>query len=260
MKQIKGIAVKKKYGQHFLRKQSVVDHMINAVSLNKTSSVLEVGCGDGFLTKTILQAPSSRLWIFEIDPEWVEYVRDNIHDERLTIFEENILDIDVAILQPFKPWTFLSNIPYQITFPILHLIQKNRELFAEGVIMVQEEVAQKILKTRGRGYGYISLFFQHYFEWKKLEKILPEAFYPPPKVHSRLLYFKPKKQVVPITNEDDYWKYIKACFRQPRRTLKNNLQQSQYDITKLSSDILALRAQQLGMDELLALWNQLVSR
>ena len=65
-----GIQLKKGYGQHFLRDQSVVDKMIAQVTLTPETSVFEIGCGDGFLTKSILQTPIRRLWVFEIDPEW----------------------------------------------------------------------------------------------------------------------------------------------------------------------------------------------
>lgn len=259
MKQVNGIPVKKQFGQHFLRNQSVVDSMIDAVQLDKTSSVLEIGCGDGFLTRSILQTPIARLWVFEIDHDWVIYVRNSINDNRLEIFEQNILDIDPTILELHKPWVLLANLPYQITFPILHLIQRNRVLFSEGVVMVQEEVAQKILKTSGKGYGYPSLFFQYYFEWKKMDKIAPDSFYPPPKVFSRLLYFKPKKDIKPIPNEIEFWKFIKACFKQPRRMLKNNLVQSHYPIEKVPEEYLMLRAQQLSMDDLLMLWKRIKS-
>ena len=124
----------------------------------------------------------------------------------------------------------LSNLPYQITFPILHLLQKNRDLLKEGVMMIQEEVAQKIVKTSGRGYGFPSLFFQHYFEWKLLQKVPPGAFLPPPKVYSRLLYFKPKKDVIQIPDEPKFWEFIKRCFAQPRRTLRNNLASTHYNM------------------------------
>ena len=257
MKQVEGIPVKKKYGQHFLRWQSVADHMIEAVTLTENSSVLEIGCGDGFLTKTILHTPAKRLWAFEIDSDWVHYIQKTINDDRLTVYEENILDVDFSRFEPYKPWILLSNLPYQITFPILHLIQRHRQLFAEGVVMMQEEVAQKILKTKGRGYGYVSLFFQHYFEWKKLEKIPPKAFYPPPKIDSRLLYFKPKTKLISIENEEAFWKFIKICFSQPRRTLKNNLQQSHYDLEKVPAEFFSLRAQQMSMNDFLHLWRLL---
>jgi 16S rRNA (adenine1518-N6/adenine1519-N6)-dimethyltransferase len=252
-----GIPIKKQFGQHFLRWQSVVDHMLNEVVLDKKTSVFEIGCGDGFLTQSIIQHPIKQLWVFEIDPQWAAYVRKKITDKRMTIFEQNILDLDWSIFEADKPWTLLSNLPYQITFPILHLLYKNRHLLAEGVIMVQEEVAEKILKTHGRGYGYASLFFQYYFNWKKLEKVPPKAFEPPPKVDSRLLYFKPKESVEQIPDEQVFWEFIKLCFRQPRRTLKNNLQQTHFDISLISDEMLALRAQQMKIDDFLLIWKKI---
>lgn len=250
-----GISLKKQFGQHFLRDQSVIDHMLAKVSLTPESSIFEIGCGDGFLTSSIVQHPCARLWIFEIDHEWAEYVKKTYPDPRLTMHEENILDVDFAPFEPFKPWTLLANLPYQVTFPILHMLQRNRALLQEGVIMIQEEVAQKIVKKSGRGYGYPSLFFQHYFDWALLQKVKPTAFYPPPKVDSRLLYFKPKKNVQEIPQEQEFWKFIKACFKQPRRTLKNNLAQQHFDSSKIPEETLILRAQQLSMSDLLRVWD-----
>lgn len=249
-----GIAIKKQYGQHFLRDQSVVEHMLDQVTLTDSSSVFEIGCGDGFLTQEIVKHPLARLWIFEIDPQWAGFVKNSIKDKRLSMFIENILDLDFKRLEPFAPWTLLANLPYQITFPILHLLQKNRLLLAEGVIMVQEEVAQKIVKTSGRGYGLPSLFFQHYFEWKLLNKVPPGAFLPPPKVYSRLLYFKPRKKLVEIPNEPEFWKFIKLCFLQPRRTLRNNLNSTHYDTSHFSEEVLKLRSQQMSMQDFLKIW------
>ena len=136
----------------------------------------------------------------------------------------------------------------------MHWFQKNRHLIKEGVIMIQEEVAQKIMKTSGRGYGFPSLFFQRYFSWRMLDKVPPGAFFPPPKVNSRLLYFKPHYEVEAIPDEEGFWRFIKACLQQPRRTMRNNLTQSHYDINKLSQDLLNSRAQQLSMDDFIKLW------
>lgn len=257
MAQSHGIALKKQYGQHFLRDQKVVEHILENVTLSTDSSVFEIGCGDGFLTREIVKHPFARFWIFEIDPQWAGFVRNSIKDKRLTVFEDNILDVDFKRFEPNKPWTLLSNLPYQITFPILHLLQKNRELLKEGVVMMQEEVAQKIMKTSGRGYGFPSLFFQHYFEWKMLQKVPPGAFLPPPKVYSRLLYFKPKKDIIQIPDEPKFWEFIKRCFAQPRRTLRNNLSSTHYDMSKIPEETLKLRAQQMSMDDFLKLWKLL---
>lgn len=254
-----GIPLKKKFGQHFLRDVRIVHTMIFAVEINATTSISEIGCGDGFLTKYILETPAARLRVFEIDPDWAHYVQETFKDDRLTVITENFLDIDFAQLEEHKPWTVLANLPYQVTFPILHRFQEYRHLLKEGVVMVQEEVAQKIVKQRGRGYGYPSLFFQHYFEWVLLDKVPPTSFHPAPKVFSRLLYFKPRSNVIPIPEEEKFWKFIHYCFKQPRRTLKNNLAHTHYKMDKIAEATLALRAQELSMKDFLEIWGLILS-
>jgi len=252
----KNIQLKKKFGQHFLRDKKIAQEAVHKVSTDG-ASVFEIGCGDGFLTQEILKTDCQRLWIFEIDPEWATLVKDRFRDDaRVTVFQENILDADFSSFEQHKPWTLIANLPYQITFPILHMLHRNRHLIAEGVIMIQEEVAQKIVKTSGRGYGYQSLFLQHHFDFQLMSKVPASAFYPPPKVVSRLIYFKPKQTVAQIPDEQNFWKFIKICFRQPRRTLRNNLNQAHFDTTVISDAILGKRAQQLFMEDFLELWNQ----
>lgn len=259
MARTKGITLKKRYGQHFLRDERYPNVMFDAVVLSEQTNVLEIGCGDGFLTRAILKHPVARLWVYEIDKEWADHVGAQIADNRLTLFVENFLDVDLSGLQPYAPWTVLANLPYQVTFPILHRFQEIRLLLQEGVVMMQEEVAQKIVKTSGRGYGFVSLFFQHYFEWKLLEKVPPTAFYPKPKVFSRLLYFKPIKKVIAIPNEHAFWQFIKKCFAFPRRTLRNNLKGTQYTVDRISQEILSLRAQQITMQDFLQMWQKINS-
>ena len=255
---LQGIELKKRYGQHFLKDRTYVDRMIEAVHLDSTISVMEIGCGEGILTGAILENSCKKLQVFEIDRQWAEHVQQKYgSDDRLSITLNNVLDERWDELQSQAPWVLLANLPYQITFPILYLLQKNREMFLEGVVMVQEEVAQKIVKTSGRGHGYSSLYFQHYFDWKLLDKIAPEAFYPAPNVFSRLLYFKPRKEVQEIPNEVEFWKFIKLCFNQPRRTLRNNLAQSHFDLQRLDENRLKQRAEELSMDEMLQVWQLL---
>lgn len=125
--------------------------------------------------------------------------------------------------------------------------------------MVQEEVAQRVVATHGRDCGYVSVFFQWYFDWRLLDKILPGAFLPPPQVNSRLLYLKPRESTPPIPQEEQFWKMIKAAYRQPRRTLRNNLCTLHYDLSKIGDDVLNLRAQQMSIVDFLALWHKLIA-
>jgi len=269
---------KKALGQHFLRKQSVVDHMIEKVEITPKTSVLEIGCGDGFLTHSILeQTECKQLIVYEIDREWAEFVKNKIDAIRLDVRIENVLDANFDAFEAEKPWVVLANLPYQITFPIMFLFQKHKDLFEEGVVMVQEEVAQKIVAKRGKKYSATSIFLQYHFDFELMEKVEPEAFVPPPKVVSRLLYFKPKHgpsihdaphrtrderhlgrtdDGIQIPEEEKFWKFLKLCFKFPRQTLKNNLKSTHYDYSKISSEILKLRSQQMSFQDFLDLWEE----
>jgi 16S rRNA (adenine1518-N6/adenine1519-N6)-dimethyltransferase len=250
---------KKRLGQHFLRKQTVVDHMIAKVNITSETYVMEIGCGDGFLTQAILnQTNCKALWSYEIDHEWAIVVRNKIKDPRLKIVEQNILDLDFTTIEQYKPWVLLANLPYQITFPIIFLLQKYKHLFQEGVVMIQEEVAQKLVATKGRSYNPTSIFLQLHFDFELLEKIEPRAFAPPPKVFSRLIYFKPKGQEIMITDKEGFFKFLKFCFAYPRRTLLNNLKTTHYDLSKLDAEVLALRAQQITSDQFLKIWESII--
>lgn len=253
---------KKSLGQHFLRKQSVVDNMIDKVVITPETSIMEIGCGDGFLTQAILsQVSAKKLRCYEIDHEWATYVTERIKDPRLEIKLQNILNVDFQEeLGDKTPWVILANLPYQITFPILFKIQENKHLFTEGVVMVQEEVAQKIVATGGRAYNPTSIFLQHHFNLELMERIEPGAFTPPPKVFSRLLYFKPKAQLEAIPQEEKFRDFLKLCFRSPRQTLRNNLKSTHFNnAPQIPAEMLSLRAQQITTSQFIELWKLLVA-
>lgn len=249
--------LKKRYGQHFLRDKSVVDAMLAKTHIGVTSSVMEIGCGDGFLTHRILEQLPARLWCFEIDTEWANYVRDQYDASRLRMIQEDFLTTDLDHAVAYAPWILLANLPYNITFPILYRLQAHRHLFQEGVLMMQEEVAQKIIQTSGRGYGYPSLFLQHYFTWKLLRKVPPESFHPRPKVMSRLVYITPIAEPDHIPYEDSFWTFVQACFVRPRKTLRNNLKETGYPLDLFDAATLDLRAQQMTKYEFMRVWRTL---
>jgi len=255
MKKIDNIILKKEYGQHFLKDQDIIDSIISKIDI-KNQNVFEIGCGNGFLTKSILKEKIEKLWVFEIDKEWADYVSNRYKDPRLKVSCLNILDLDFSIFRNQDKWTLLANLPYNITFAILYKLLDNKDILKEAIIMIQEEVAQKLTKIAGKGYGFNSLYFQYHFDLKLLDRISPKSFYPEPKVYSRLLYLKPKNRET-INNSTHFWKFIKYCFAQPRRTLKNNLITFNYDLSLLSKETLNLRAQQLSFDNLLDIWNQI---
>ena len=98
-----GIPIKKRYSQVFLRDPSVTHEIVSTIPLDASTNVFEIGCGDGFLTREILQENIAQLWVFEIDHDWVDYITSSIKDPRLTVCEPNILDYNFVPMEPYKP-------------------------------------------------------------------------------------------------------------------------------------------------------------
>ncbi len=249
---------KKSLGQHFLRRESVVRLMIEKVKDSCNDAViLEIGCGDGFLTRNILeQTNCARLVCLEIDLQWVEFVKRRIKDPRLEILNANALDVDWSKFSDngSKSMVMLANLPYNVTFPIIKKLRENATLFTEGVIMVQDEVAQKFVAKSGRNFGFVSLLLQHTFDMSLMAKVGPESFCPPPKVSSRLVHFKPKAKTINIEREENFWRFIRVCFSAPRKMLKNNLRCYNVNPEIIERKVGGLRAQQMNFNQLLELW------
>jgi 16S rRNA (adenine1518-N6/adenine1519-N6)-dimethyltransferase len=230
--------------------------MLADAQVQPNHTVVEIGCGDGFLTSSLLcYTPCKKLVVFEIDEEWARVVKEKCTSPKLDLNIVNFLDVDLTqFFSAEDPVVLLANLPYHITFPIFHVLKKNSALFSHGVVMVQEEVAQRLVATHGRSAGAISHYFQHFFELKLLTKVPPTAFDPQPQIFSRLVSFRPKKNSAPIPDEEHFWEFVKTCFRNPRQMLHNNLKSTPFAHIKLSPEMSNLRAQQMNMELFLQLW------
>ena len=234
--------------------------MLKNADVQPGTPVMEIGCGDGFLTKSILKYTECKeLQVFEIDEEWLNVVKKTVKDSRLTLNLTNVLDVELdKFFTKENPVVLLANLPYHITFPILHKIQRQAQLFSHGVVMVQEEVAQRLVAQTGRDAGSISHFFQHYFEMALLNKVPPTAFEPQPKVFSRLVSFKPRAALTTIIDIDNFWLFMRQCFKFPRQMLRNNLRGTKYFTPAVPEKLLNLRAQQITTEQFVEIWKKLV--
>lgn len=250
---------KKSLGQHFLRRHSVVDAMIEKVKASCDGRVvLEIGCGDGFLTEKILaKTDCKKLICLELDSHWADFVSNKIQDPRLVVYNVNALDVDWLSLAEGEKMVMLANLPYNVSVPLIKKLREELSAFIEGVFMVQEEVAQRFAAKGGANFGSISVFLQHVLDFGLMTKIPPEAFSPPPQVDSRLVYFKPKQSLIQIREEAGFWRFIKACFASPRRMLRNNIKGYNFSSDVLNQKIEGLRAQQMTFEQLLELWHTL---
>lgn len=261
--------LKKSLGQHFLNNPKISASIVNTAALKINGHrVLEIGPGGGFLTSEILKSACRELMAVEIDDHWAAELSQR-KDSRLKVLNRDFIQMDLSELnlglstckegksQDCKGAIVLANLPYNCTFPILFRIKENIESFCFGTVMIQEEVAQRILAKDGRDVGCSTMFLNHTMEFQLLEKIGPENFNPPPKVFSRLISFRPRQNPIKIENQDRFWKFIRQAFHWPGKTIKNNIKGSYKDEVLSCLSVVDRRARQCSLLELYDLFIEL---
>ena len=246
------IRAKKSLGQNFLVDKNIIDIITNTVSIDG-NEVLEVGPGTGNLTREILRNNPSKLYLVEKDTFLAESLKEII-DERVKIFNEDILKIDENLLSKNKIIVF-GNLPYNISTEILSTWitkLKNDYWFSDLILMFQKEVADRIIaQFNTSNYGRLSILANWRLNINKICDISPESFSPRPKIQSSLIHFTPKKNFAEIEDPLNLEKITRIFFSHRRKMLKkpfNQIFNGKNDLlNKLNID-LNLRPQNLDFD------------
>ena len=218
---------KKKLGQHFLVDRNIVGKIIAAASIEEGEMVVEIGPGRGAMTGDILDA-GARLTAIELDPDLARnLVREFTDRGTLEVRSEDAVQVSYSALSEEKgsKLKVVSNLPYNISGPIVARFVEERSAFTEFVIMVQKEVAQRFTgRPSTKEYGALSVLVQTYMEAKLLFDVHPGSFKPQPKVESSVVTMRvldaPR---VEVTDEKFYKSVVKASFVHRRKTLINSL-------------------------------------
>lgn len=216
------INFKKKYGQNFLSDTNLLKAIVADSSLAPTDEVLEIGAGAGALTK-IIAKNCKKLISYEIDEELKPVLENNLlefNNIKLIfsdIMKNNISDIEKDFSGKYK---LIANLPYYITTPIIFKFLEETDRVESLTIMVQKEVAEKILATsRSSNYGILSVMC-NYFTTPKISRIVKkQMFTPMPKVDSAIVVMK--RKAVPYN--EGFKKFVQSAFSMRRKTLVNNL-------------------------------------
>ena len=247
----KQFRTKKRLGQNFLIDESAINRIMEEVSSGDT--VLEIGAGAGFVTEQLVNK-AEKVYAVEIDEDAIDVLK-KIDAQNLHIVHQDILKTNLKDLED-TTFKIVANIPYYITSPIIvHLLgeiddlhNENRNRISEIILMVQYEVAQRLVANEtspAKQYGLLSILTQFYADTEIIKKVPARSFYPAPKVDSALVKLKVRKE--PLIELEDYTffkKVIKACFATRRKNLKNSLLNGGF-----SKEIITMTLKSLDMPE-----------
>jgi 16S rRNA (adenine1518-N6/adenine1519-N6)-dimethyltransferase len=249
---------RQRLGQHFLAKGSILERIARAACPDREPLVIEIGPGRGALTEKLL-GRADRVIAIEIDGELVDALRDKFRDEpRLTLVHADVLDTD---LSQWDAAALVGNLPYYAATPIIEKTLSTAAALHRAVFLVQKEVAARLAARPGtRDYGYLSVQTQLMADVEALFDVRPSAFMPPPKVDSTLVRLRPHDRIAElrITDATRFLDFVKLCFHQKRKTLRNNLAAAYGKDALNGRPEAGKRAEQLTLGEFAELYLRLV--
>jgi 16S rRNA (adenine1518-N6/adenine1519-N6)-dimethyltransferase len=226
-----GLFAKKRLGQHFLVDPGILNRVIRTARVGKEDVVLEVGPGLGEMTLALAHRVKKVIAI-EIDPKLVAILNKKVKDyPNVEVMKSDILKVDFKHILEKEGHTIkvVANLPYQISTPLLFRFIESKEAFSTFTLMLQKEVAERMVAPPGRKeYGPLSIFVQLFLNLSIVFFIKPSAFFPPPKVESAVVHMVWKEKPMIEKNDEEWFKRIvKACFGYRRKTLLNALKHSE---------------------------------
>ena len=226
-----GLVPKKGLGQHFLVDRNILDKVIRTAQVERGDVVLEVGPGLGEMTLALARLAKHVIAV-EIDPKLVEILKKKLADcPNVDVVKGDILTINFRKIdfREGQKIKVVANLPYQISTPLLFHFIELKEFFSTLTLMLQKEVAERMVAPPGgKEYSPLSIFVQLFLDASIRFFIKPSAFFPPPKVESAVVHMVWKERPMIETNDEEWFKkVVKACFGYRRKTLVNALKHSE---------------------------------
>ncbi len=250
---------KKQFGQNFLHNSSTLEFIANSLYAKPGDTVVEIGGGTGNLTKYLTAIPEIHLFVIELDKDCIPILQA-IHSH---IIHANVLDVDFTFAARQK---VVGNIPYYITKPIITHLYQYRTAIISAVLMVQYEVARLLCAHPGESeYSGYSAYVQSFSRVEFLRKVNKDEFSPQPSIDSAIVQLTFLPDDPEIGDQNKFSDFIFSCFRQPRKTLMNNLK-IHYSSEKICSVLHEMelrsdiRAEALSSDVLKVLFLNLRAR
>lgn len=256
---------KPKLGQNFLVDPEACRTIVNALGDLSHETVVEIGPGAGAITE-ILASRAQRLIAIELDRHLASQLRQQF--PAVEVLEADILTVDVSSLaRNGEKLRIVGNLPYYITSPILLHLFEHHAFIATAVVMMQREVADRILATPGSSdYGLLSATTQLYARVERILTLPPTSFMPPPEVHSTVVRLTMYPRFAELdVQPDTFLPFLRQSFAQKRKTLGKNLRAAGFTPAFITSALEkaaispTARAEEIDLPRMAALWQALKS-
>lgn len=250
---------RKRFGQNFLQDQNIIDQIITAIDPQPTDHIIEIGPGQGALTKPLWQY-CQQLEVIEIDRDLAAALNTILPPHKTSqypkLHQQDVLTIDFNQLKRDKPFRIVGNLPYNISTPLLFHLFKYIDHIQDIYAMLQKEVVDRLCAQPGnKAYGKLSVMAQFYCQVEPVMLVPAHAFYPAPKVESAIVKLSPHatkmRQGIHV---DKLQKIVQMAFGQRRKTLRNTLKPlfTEAELRQCDIDPQA-RAEQLSLSDFLRL-------
>lgn len=223
------LTANKKLGQNFLVDSEAINSIVASANLTKKDMVIEIGPGLGTLTSMLIEK-AGKVIAIELDDRMIKILGDRfLLYDNFELINEDVLKVNLSSLieknSEFENIKVVANLPYYITTPIIMKLLENRLKIESITIMIQKEVAERIVATPGSKLsGAITYSVHYYAEPEKIALVPNTSFIPSPEVDSEVIKLNIRKSPpVKIDNEKLFFNVIKASFMQRRKTLSNGL-------------------------------------
>jgi|SRR5690606_20237721 len=247
--------IKKSFSQNWLHKKEPLKKIVRAGGVKEGEVIIEIGPGTGYLTRELL-AVGAEVIAIEKDTDLIAGLEEKfeieIKNKQLTIINDDILKTNWEKLITGK-YKIIGNIPYNITGAILEKIFQTKKLPETIIILMQKEVAERIL-AKNKKESILSLSIKAYGQPKIAGEIKKGNFFPVPKVDSAILKVEqPNRSYFNLFSEEEFFTIIKKAFGQKRKQLKNNLQIAENILTSCNLPEKS-RAEDLTLED----WKKLI--
>lgn len=220
-------------GQNFLISKSIVQRIIEISELSKQSHVLEIGPGLGALTSVLLEHVA-KVSAYEIDHQMIEVLEQRLSDKfNLALYHQNILQVDLhALYAEERNFQVVANLPYYISAEITEKLLTEVPNALSMTLMLQKEAVERIsLEPNNSRYGPTAILIQLYGRITEKIKVASSCFYPQPGVSSQIIKITRDPESVLFSNLNntnlfEFKQFLKQCFAQRRKTIRNNFKNS----------------------------------